>query len=212
MAPATLGALSHAILGDNKTHWLAWYLNAVTGKKVRDRMFKLQERVKQKPQDAELFNSIFDPEKRGDKVHTQRTEVAYDEPTAKEITRAAAPVVTASNIDSNPSRNVLFVPVHSLVLPPTTNLPFASMRPSSLMHRSCLPPMLSKVQNQSRPFCTAPFYVEPAANVLAGHVPQKPYEHNGTAGWFQEAYTEAQKFCTQLYCLKIRPITMEVLQ
>ena len=122
---------------------------------------------------------LADPEKRGDKVHTQRTEVAYDEPTAKEITRAAAPVVTASNIDSsNPSRHVLFVPVPSLVLPPTANLPFASMRPSSLLHRSCLPPMLNKVQNQSRPFCTAPFYVEPAANVLAGHVPQKPYEHN----------------------------------
>ena len=123
---------------------------------------------------------LADLGKRGDKIHTQRAEVAYDEQTAKEITRAAAPVVTASNIDSsNPSRNVLFVPVPSMVLPPTTaNLPRVTMRPSSIMHKSCLPPILNKEMNQYRPFCTAPFYVEPAANVLAGHVPQKPYEHN----------------------------------
>ena len=52
--------------------------------------------------------TLADQEKRGDMIHTQHTKVAYDEITAKEIMRAPAPVVTASNIDSsNPLRKYL---------------------------------------------------------------------------------------------------------
>nr|BDT62708.1 MAG: wsv035-like protein [Metapenaeus ensis nimavirus]GBG35444.1 wsv035-like protein [Metapenaeus ensis nimavirus] len=122
---------------------------------------------------------LADKSKRADGVHIQRQSHPYNEEVAKEITSAAAPVVTAVNLDaSNSTRNVLFVPQPSMVLPHTSNLSRASMKLSSVLHKDCLPPLLNKKQGQYRPFCTAPFYVEPAANVLAGHVPQKPYEHN----------------------------------
>lgn len=125
---------------------------------------------------------LADLNKRPDAVLTQRADIKYDEATAKKITIAASPVVTAKNLDSsNKTRNVLFVPVPSMVLPQMAKLNLDSfiIRPSSLAHMDCLPPLLIKPsESQARPFCTAPFYVEPAANVLAGHVPQKPYEHN----------------------------------
>lgn len=121
---------------------------------------------------------VADHSKRPDNVLTQGEILNYDEATAKQIGRAAAPVVTAKKLDaSNASRNVLYVPVPSIVLP--ANLATAVVKPSSVMHMDCLPPLLVKPSAASdRPFCTAPFYVEPAANVIAGHVPQKPYEHN----------------------------------
>ena len=123
---------------------------------------------------------VADHSRRPDNVLTQSEFLNYDEPTAKEIGRASAPVVTAKNLDSsNASRNVLYVPIPSMVLPKDTNIPTAVVRPSAIMHMDCMPPMLVKPSALSaRPFCTAAFYVEPAANVTAGHVPQKPYEHN----------------------------------
>nr|BDT62980.1 MAG: wsv035-like protein [Trachysalambria curvirostris nimavirus] len=122
---------------------------------------------------------LADMSKRADGIHTKRGRHPYTEKTAKEITLAAAPVVTAVNLDSsNATRNVLFVPLPSMVLPLASSLAHVNMRPSSLLHIDCLPPILNRYDNQYRPFCTAAFYVEPAANILAGHVPQKPYEHN----------------------------------
>lgn len=123
---------------------------------------------------------LADQSKRGDQIHQQRPKSSIDETTAKKIALAQAPIITPLNLDAtNTSKNVLFVPIPSTVLPPLENIPHVIIRPSSLLHRSCLAPVLNKPSSgQHRPFCTAPFYIEPAANVLAGNIPQKPYEHS----------------------------------
>lgn len=122
---------------------------------------------------------LADQEKRGDKVHLERPEVLNPtEIMAKKITRAAAPIITPKNLNAtNTSKNVLYVPIPSVVLPPEENLGRLELNVSSVLHRSCMPPILNRVGNGG-PFCTATFYIEPAANVLVGNVPQKPYEHN----------------------------------
>ena len=106
----------------------------------------------------------------------------YDESRAKKFTRLAAPVIPALNLDSsNKTRNILYVPVPSMVTPDTRPLTNVSIRPSVLMHRSCLPPLFVSNGNHNdtffhEPFSTAAFYVEPVADVLVGKIPQKPYE------------------------------------
>lgn len=101
------------------------------------------------------------------------------EENAKKVTRMVAPVVPSLALDADdPSRNTLYVPVPSMTLPGGDVA--ARLRPSSVLHRSCLPPMMSSstVDHFREPLASASFFVEPAADVLAGHVPQKPYEHD----------------------------------
>nr|GAV93160.1 envelope protein [Chionoecetes opilio bacilliform virus] len=123
---------------------------------------------------------IADHTKRPDNILNLNGSTNYDESTAQIIGCAASPVLTASQLDaSNASRNILYVPIPSINLPRFDDIDTVVIRPSSIMHLDCLPPLLVKPSSASdRPFCTAAFYVEPAANVTAGHVPQKPYEHN----------------------------------
>lgn len=124
---------------------------------------------------------LADKEKRADKVHLKRRRMSRPtESEGKKITRAAAPIITPKNLNAtNTSKNVLYVPVPSIVLPPRENLDRLELNVSSVLHRACMPPVLNRRSGGGGgPFCTAPFYIEPAANVLAGNIPQKPYEHN----------------------------------
>ena len=52
-------------------------------------------------------------------MHLDRTEITVtNETKAKEITRAAAPIITPKNLNAtNTSKNVLYVSVSSVVLP-----------------------------------------------------------------------------------------------
>lgn len=111
--------------------------------------------------------------------HTRVQTKSYDERGAKELTRLASPVIPALNLDdTNPSRHVLYVPTQKMVMIGARIA--ATARPSSVLHTECLPSPLNGRWGVEPPdpFSTAAFYIEPVADVLAGAVPQKPYEHD----------------------------------
>lgn len=100
------------------------------------------------------------------------------EANARLIAKAAAPVIPSQNITAKDvTRHTLYVPVPSMTLHGTLNV---TARPSALLHRSCMPPVMStQILDQFRPpLVSASFFMSPVADVLAGYVPQKPYEHD----------------------------------
>ena len=118
---------------------------------------------------------LADAVARFDTSDTSLDYTSVNEKQARKITRLAAPVIPASNLDNtNRSRHILYIPV------PSMTLHWSSVRPSAIMHKSCLPPLTSSLRtdNFREPFATAAFYVEPVADVLSGQIPQKPYEHD----------------------------------
>nr|BDV49805.1 MAG: wsv035-like protein [Penaeus semisulcatus pemonivirus] len=124
---------------------------------------------------------IADPKHRADGDEIGGVENTVSEARAKKLTRLASPVVTAERLDdTNLSRNVLYLPTQKMVL---TGLRMAATaRPSAILHTECLPAPLNghwgAFPSGPDPFSVAAFYVEPVADVLAGQIPQKPYEHD----------------------------------
>lgn len=113
------------------------------------------------------------------RIDSDINDLDATEENAKKVTRMVAPVVPSLTLNADdPSRNTLYVPVPSMTLPGGDVA--ARLRPSSVLHRSCLPPMMSSstVDYFREPLSSASFFIEPAADVLAGQVPQKPYEHD----------------------------------
>nr|BDT61783.1 MAG: wsv035-like protein [Penaeus monodon endogenous nimavirus]GBG35557.1 wsv035-like protein [Penaeus monodon endogenous nimavirus] len=124
---------------------------------------------------------IASPAHRADGDEIGAVEHVVSETRAKKLTRLASPVVTAQRLDdTNLSRNVLYLPTQKMVL---TGLRMAATaRPSAILHTECLPAPLNghwgSFTSGPDPFSVAAFYVEPVADVLAGQIPQKPYEHD----------------------------------
>nr|BDT61875.1 MAG: wsv035-like protein [Penaeus monodon majanivirus A] len=99
---------------------------------------------------------------------------------AVQITRLASPVIPATNNDSsNKTRNVMYVPIQSITM--CGSRPKNAVRISELYgtDAGCTPPVsIGALKNSSPiPFNVAPYFVEPIPNILAGALPEKPYEH-----------------------------------
>nr|BDT61995.1 MAG: wsv035-like protein [Penaeus monodon majanivirus B] len=99
---------------------------------------------------------------------------------AVQITRLASPVIPATNNDSsNKTRNVMYVPIQSITM--SGSQPKNTVRISEVYDTDagCTPPIsIGAMKNSSpTPFNVAPYFVEPIPNILAGAIPEKPYEH-----------------------------------
>lgn len=115
----------------------------------------------------------------GARIDSDINSLDATEENAQKVTRMVAPVVPSLALNADdPAKNTLYVPVPSMTLPGGNVA--VRLRPSSILHKSCLPPMMSSsvVDHFREPLASASFFVEPAADVLAGQVPQKPYEHD----------------------------------
>nr|BDT61677.1 MAG: wsv035-like protein [Marsupenaeus japonicus endogenous nimavirus] len=103
-----------------------------------------------------------------------------NETLAIQITRLASPVIPAVNNDSsNKTRNVMYIPIQSITMAGSQAKNTIRIPELYRIEAGCIPPVnIGALKNSSPlPFNVAPYFIEPIPNILAGALPEKPYEH-----------------------------------